>query len=251
MHELFSMKRYVLILQLVFWATTTLKAQYPFGSSQKKEFSLYVGAVKGFSAIEYNTSRLKDKNDSLLQIPPLSKSNYPIEIRLYETTDSWVNLYSVYCTILYYDTAWHIIRKRYRYTEPRYADKFDIVEKQPIENINPDTAFKKLIENGIFSLVTDRQSENIPKVLTNNGLIDFEPLCACPHCRSYEITTKVDTVFNIVYVNSNNTALLKCFPDNDLEKRKKNIVDQLKVWSAIVPKTIIDFLRLLLITDQR
>ena len=70
-------------------------------SQNAKDYSIYVGRVEGITKQQFidTINEVDLWRDSLLQISPIVKSNYPIEIRLYESlSGSAVQS----CTILYW-----------------------------------------------------------------------------------------------------------------------------------------------------
>ena len=194
-------------------------------SQKANKYSIYVGKVEGLKKKQFiNTLDEYDlRSDSLLQIGSIVKSKYPIEIRLYESTGVMAVRS---CTKLYFDSSFHVSRvlKTYNGWEKEYHAE----AHHPVENINADSAFRELVKNGIFSLPEYGGSNSARKVLTPNGFTKDVGLCGALDGYSYNIQIKVYDIYKTIYSSNSLEAELNCYPDNDIIRRKKNIVLQLE-----------------------
>lgn len=204
-------------------------------SQSAKDYSIYVGKVEGVTKTQFIDAVSEGDiwSDSLLQLVSIVKSNYPIEIRLYENVSAMA---VASCTTLFYDTAFHVTRilKAYNGWEKEYNAK----AYYPLENINADTAFNEMVKNGIFSLPEFGTYDSSRKVLTPQGFIKNGALCGVTDGFIYTIQVKVHDVYKMIYFSSNDKAQLRCYPDNDIIRRKMNVVNQLKPNAIFVKKII-------------
>jgi hypothetical protein len=198
------------------------------GLAAEYENSIYLGVVSGKNANTYNSGRNLGY-DTIFKLVPLTKSENKIEIRFY-TFNSWSD--NSYCTILSYDTAFKITRIKHTY----YIDsiKQTIDYNKPSNTIlsvktNPDSLFKKLVENGIFSLTQFNQkdySNYKAKVLTKNGIKDGLYIRGVLDGVDFQLEFKVDTIFNSIYMN-NPHLYFEANPDYELIRRYKEISELL------------------------
>jgi hypothetical protein len=201
----------------------------------EKDFSIYLGNVVGINKAEFISkySKYDFRKDSILGLTPISKSVYPIEIRLYEGRGIYI-IGAETCTIIRFDTSFSISRITKVHDE--YDGKYSINYSNPIENVNPKDCFSQLVENGIFGMLEYTKYFVNPKILTEKGLQEYKGFCGSTDGYSYQIQVKVDTLFKYVYHNTNEEAQLLCYIDNvDLMRRKK-IVSILRANTLLTKK---------------
>ncbi len=192
------------------------------------ENSIYLGVISGKNASTYNSERSL-RHDTIFKLIPLTKSKNKIEIRFY-TFNSWSN--NSYCTILSYDTAFKITRIKHTYYFDSIKQTIDYTKPSNnilSVNIKPDSLFKKLIENGIFSLTQFNEKDYFKhksKVLTKNGIKDGLYIGGVYDGVDFQLDFKVDTIFNSIYMNNPN-SYFEANPDYELTRRYKEISELL------------------------
>jgi hypothetical protein len=196
-----------------------------FSQKISNDYSIYVGRVTGLSKNEFikQYDEYNKRKDSLLNLEPLFKSKYPIEIRLYESP----SLMAVEtCTILFFDSTFHKIRMSKIYNG--WEEEFQTKDYFRLDSIRADSTFYELVRNGIFALNEYSQDYIEVKVLTKNGFELSKPFCGSTDGCSYYIKIKVYDIYKNIYHTTNDNAQLSCTPDNNEIWRKKNIVDALR-----------------------
>ncbi len=195
--------------------------------SQKitSDYSIYVGRITGSSKTVFlkQYDEYDKKIDSLLQLEPLFKSKYPIEIRLYEKPSAMA---IQTCTILFFDTVFH--KKRISKIYNGWEKTFTSKDYFRLDDVRADSTFYELVRNGIFALDEYSQNYDDVKVLTKNGFELSKPLCGSTDGCTYEIKIKLYDIYKNIYHSTNDNAQLICTPDNNEVWRKKNIVDALR-----------------------
>ncbi len=213
----------ILFLLVCFYQTSYAQNEHKNG--------IYVGNVISITRdkfiSEYNIYRKAD--DSLLDIAPIMKSKYNIEIRLYESK-CCSGLKS--CTTLFFDTAFHISRKSKVYNgweEQNHAEYYF-----PLNSIKPDSVFFEMVRNGIFELPEKSRINHRSLTLINDSLSVQNKLCTATDGDSYAIQIKLSNRYKYIYHSQFDEAKLHCYPDNiDLE-RKRNIVNLIRPNAHLV-----------------
>lgn len=201
--------------------------------AQTKNFEIYVGKVEGVSKGTFIQQQdfLSLMLDSTLKMRTITESIYPVEIRLYEKPSAMA---VETCTILFFDSSFQV---------KRFSRVFDGWEKKnyerahfPLEKIKADSAFSVVIENGIFTLQVNDEIDSVRRVLTDSGFTKINILCGVSDGSNYLIQFKVNNLFrNIRYSDMEGTQL-RCYPDNQMIRRKTNIVAVLKASMQLVKK---------------
>jgi len=202
-------------------------------SQNVKDYSIYVGKVVGLAKNEF-LSTLDEydlRRDSTLQLNILTDSKNLIEIRLYERPSAMA---VETCTLLYFDSNFHVRRVTKIFND--WEKNFSAKAGKPIENIKADSAFYDLVKNGIFNLPKYSSYDSEGTILTAKGFIKNGALCGVTDGVSYIIHIKLQDVYKTIYFSSMDEVQLKCFPDNDVIRRKKNIVEQLEANIRFVKK---------------
>jgi hypothetical protein len=210
-------------LKLIF-AILLLLLQAPSYGQYNDDYYLYVGKVDGQTKADFlkGFDEYDVKRDSLLEIKPITQSEYQIEIRLYETPSA---MSVTTCTVLYYDYSFKI--KRSMKVSGGWDKNWFPIIGNPLDKVNADSVFKKLVNNGIFSL-PEFSPENNSQILTKRGLIKSNAVCGVTDGCRYYIQIKLNDVYKKIYFSDMEAAQLACFPDNHITKRKKAIVEELK-----------------------
>ena len=195
-----------------------------------KDYALYVGKVSGTTKSEFNKtlSGYDLGRDSALKLANITESGNLVEIRLYERPSISVET----CTILYFDSSFHV--KRVSKVSPGWELKYKAQAIKPVEKIKADSVFKELVKYGIFKLPAYGSYDDEGSVLTPKGLIKNGALCGVTDGVSYIIHIKIQDVYKAIYFSSNEAAQLNCYPDDDIIRRKKNIVEQLEANMRLV-----------------
>ena len=159
---------------------------------------IQLGQVIGKPIKEFRVGRgdYENRIDSALKLEDITKSKYLIEIRVYEDPSLFP---TKACTVLYYDTAFHLTR--FLSLNASWEEKYKVEATVPLSKINPKTIFNQLTELGIFSLNT----------MDGTG---------------YRFVTKVGDIFNETFVR--NSAQLLCDPSDQMLQRKLKIKDLLQ-----------------------
>lgn len=195
-------------------------SSYCFGQEDNR---IQLGQVIGTSIEEFSNNRRQnqERKDSALKLQDITKSKYLIEIRMYEDPSLFATMA---CTILYYDTAFHITRSLSLNEE--WQEKYEVEATIPLSNLNPKTIFNQLTKLGIFSLNDDKVPINTLYTLLDNKIVKFGGLCGTTDGTSYRFVTKVGSVFNETYIK--NLAQLLCDPSDQMLQRKLKIKDILQ-----------------------
>lgn len=202
-------------------------------SQNVKDYSIYVGKVAGVTKNEF-ISALDGRairRDSALELSNLTDSKNLIEIRLYEIPAAMA---VQTCTILYFDSSFHV--KRVTKVFHDWEKKYNAQARNSVENIKADSAFYEIVKNGIFSLPKYDTYDGEGTILTTRGFVKNVALCGVTDGLDYLIQIKLQDVYKTINFSSREAVQLKCYPDNDVIRRKKNIVEQLEANIRFVKK---------------
>lgn len=186
--------------------------------AQKNERFL-LGKIKGENIEEYKT-KLDEYDywlDSTLQLQEITKSNYLIEVRLYQDPSI---LPTTGCTILYYDTAFHL--REVTKIHPDWADKWRIRKENSFQNKNADSLAMQLVSYGIFSINSEQLDTLPPMEITNNKIALLNGICGGLDGTSYSLKIKIGDLFSQSYFHS--SAQLHCDPSDQLLQRREKIM---------------------------
>ncbi len=184
---------------------------------------IQLGQVIGKPIKEFRVGRgdYENRIDSALKLEDITKSKYLIEIRVYEDPSLFP---TKACTVLYYDTAFHLTR--FLSLNASWEEKYKVEATVPLSKINPKTIFNQLTELGIFSLNNNEVPIETLYTLIDNKVVKFGGLCGTTDGTGYRFLTKVGDIFNETFVR--NSAQLLCDPSDQMLQRKLKIKDLLQ-----------------------
>ena len=167
---------------------------------------VYAGKIIGMNSSKYDSTF---KNSDWEFLTPITKSNYPIEIRFKSGSKYGVSPLS--CTILYYDTAFKI-------------NRFLRNGKSTKINLRADAVYNIIVQNAVFSLEQFEISNFATDTATLfNGKMwykkPYEKMFS-DHDSWYFLEYKVGNSYNRIYIN---LLYHHDFPDNQILRRYAEI----------------------------
>ena len=211
-------------------------------AQEKVGFKIYVGKVNGVNSDSLLTEwsfYQKLGYDRYLELQDITKSGFPIEVRIYERSSLKG---FVICSRIYYDepknTFAQSLHSTLKYSMLKEKEKYEL--RTIVKHINADSVFNELVRNGIFSLPAetydDMPLDSTRMILTPKGLEIAKRQWGSTDGSSYIIIWKVGHQYNLKYFSTQEETELENYPGMDFIKRKKNIVNLLTSEVEMIPK---------------
>jgi len=167
---------------------------------------VYAGKINGMNSTKYDS---KFKRNEWKLLAPITKSNYPIEIRF--MSESIYGVSPISCTILTYDTGFKINRVL------KNGDS-------TIVKLQANAVYNILVRNAVFSL---EQFELMKAVKDTSILFNGKKWFKQPYQKMstdheswFILEYKVGDLYNQIYIN---LLYYQDFPDNQILRRYSEI----------------------------